>query len=1330
MLWRNGSIFVVVLAAMAAPAGAAQPPVGISILHRGRLHAFTSLFRKLLLITGLLALSSQAVCAAPAPGLARVDRNAVAPPVLSGLETAGTASNGAYGRLPLSFEPNVGQFDPEVRYVSRGGGYTLVLTDTEAVMVLRHRSPKPRSGPARSNQQPEETEQAVVRMKLVGERPARWEGLEKQSGISNYLVGNDPSKWRTGVPNYGRVTARGVYRGIDLVCYGNRRQLEYDLVVEPGADPREVQLAWEGADSMRLNAEGDLVLETPLGDVVQKRPHVYQDLGGRRVEVASRYALTGGNHVRFELARYDKRRPLTVDPLILRNSTYLGGNGTDSGNGIAVDSSGSAYITGSTSSTNFPTHTPYQSTPGGGYANVFITKLTPQGNSLVYSTYVGGSGDDEAYAIAIDSSGAAYVTGTAGSHDFPVQSSLSYTCTVGFSCAFVTKLTADGTGLAYSFYLSGSNADNGDGAEAIAVDASGYAYVAGTTNTSKFPIKNAYQTKLKGQWNGFVTKVAQDGNSLVYSTFLGGNNTTPQGIAVDSAGAAYVVGNTEAEDFPTQSPFQGTYPGGVYNGFLTKLAPAGNALVYSTYLGGSDDGSAQGVAVDSAGSAYVVGYTIADDFPTYSFYRRTLQGGFDGYVTKFTQAGNALVYSTYLGGSDDDKAMAVVVDGYGSAYVTGQTKSDDFPTLHAYATYGGNNYQDVFVTRMAPAGNALVYSTYIGGSSDDIGLAIALDATGCAYVTGSTTSTDFPVVIPSGGTKPGQGSLRGTQNAFVTKVLGNPFAFTLSAPANGATGVATTPTATWNASSNANNYNVLIGTSSSPSTVVGSTTDTSLALGTLSPGTTYYWQVEATNSGGWTYSDIWSFTTAGAATPAPPVLVSPNNGATGVTPAPALSWSASSGAASYDVFFGTSSQPPFVTNTTATSYAAGSLISGVTYYWQIVARNAAGTAGSAVWSFTTGSPATGLRFVPVTPCRVADTRGNPLTAGSTRSFPIVQSGCGIPASASAYSLNVTVVPKGYLGYLSLWPTGQSQPGVSTLNSWEGIVVANAALVPAGTNGAVSVYVSNDSDVILDTNGYFDTSTGASSFAFYPATPCRVADTRGATGQFGGPSMDSSQPRAFPIPLGGCAIPANARGYSLNFTVVPSGYLGFLTTWPTGQPQPNASTLNSWTGKVVANAAIVPAGTNESVSVYVSNPTNVILDINGYFAAPGGAGALSFYPVAPCRVADTRGAAGPFGGPEMGAGTTRAFGIPASGCNIPSAAAAYSLNVTVVPDGYLGYLSAWPAGSAQPTVSTLNSWDGTVVANAAIVPAGTNGAIDIYVTNPTHVILDIDGYFAP
>jgi len=401
-----------------------------------------------------------------------------------------------------------------------------------------------------------------------------------------------------------------------------------------------------------------------------------------------------------------------------------------------------------------------------------------------------------------------------------------------------------------------------------------------------------------------------------------------------------------------------------------------------------------------------------------------------------------------------------------------------------------------------------------------------------------------------------------------------------------------------------------------------------------------------------------------------------------------------------------------------------------------------GTLTIAGQTFTVNQGGTGLLFVPVTPCRVMDTRlgsgksgafGAPsIGGGSSRDVPIPQSTCGIPPTAQAYSLNVTVVPPGPLTYLTMWPSGQAQPLVSTLNSFDGRVVANAALVPAGSSGAVSVFVSDASDVILDINGYF-VPPGGAGLAFYPVTPCRIADTRGSglTGVFGTPAMDASSTRTFPIPTSSCNIPAGAQAYSLNVTVVPHGPLGYLTTWPAGQAQPFVSTLNSFDGSVVANAAIVPAGSGGGIAVFVTDATEVILDLNGYFAAPGGLGALSFYPVNPCRVVDTRpnqGTSGAFGPPAMVGDAARSFPVPTSACGIPAGAQAYAMNATVVPPAPLIYLTAWPAGLPQPTVSTLNSFQGKVVANAAIVPGG-GGAISVYVSDPTELILDINGYFA-
>ncbi len=396
---------------------------------------------------------------------------------------------------------------------------------------------------------------------------------------------------------------------------------------------------------------------------------------------------------------------------------------------------------------------------------------------------------------------------------------------------------------------------------------------------------------------------------------------------------------------------------------------------------------------------------------------------------------------------------------------------------------------------------------------------------------------------------------------------------------------------------------------------------------------------------------------------------------------------------------------------------------------------------------------TGLRFVPVTPCRIADTRagggfagsfGPPtLTAGSTRDFPLPSSVCGIPGNARAVSLNVTAVPQAVLSFLTAYPTGIERPLVSTLNSFNGRVVANAAVVPSGTNGSVSVYVSDASDVILDVNGYFVPLDTPNSLVFYPVTPCRVADTRtggNKTGAFGPPSLTAGVARTIPVTTAGCSIPFGAQAFSLNVTAVPPGPLSFVTVWPAGLTRPNVSTLNSFDGQVVANAAIVPSGTvfengvsAGAINVYASNNTDVVIDVNGYFAPSGFAfNGLNFYTLSPCRAVDTRagsGKTGSFGAPSLASGVSRDFALLGAGCNVPNTAQAYSLNMTAVPPGPLPFVSIWPTGLTQPVVSTLNSFNGQVVANAALVPA-TGGSVTAFAAGATDLILDLNGYFAP
>ncbi len=373
-----------------------------------------------------------------------------------------------------------------------------------------------------------------------------------------------------------------------------------------------------------------------------------------------------------------------------------------------------------------------------------------------------------------------------------------------------------------------------------------------------------------------------------------------------------------------------------------------------------------------------------------------------------------------------------------------------------------------------------------------------------------------------------------------------------------------------------------------------------------------------------------------------------------------------------------------------------------------------------------------LQFVAVTPCRLVDTRppsgSGPIIGGTFQNFPIPQEGgCNIPTSAAAYSLNVSVVPQHVLGYLTIWPAGEGRPVVATLNSLDGRIKADAAIVPAGANGAVSIYVTDTSNLILDINGYFVPASG-STLAFYPLTPCRVADTRSSSYPqgLGPPFLPGHTQRDFPIlNATSCNIPSSAEAYSLNFSVVPHGGLGYLTVWPTGQTRPLVSTLNDVPGTIIANAALVPAGTTGKVSVYPSNDTDLIIDINGYFA-PAGPGGLSLYAVAPCRVIDTRhvGSGQPFSGT-----LSPPVNVTGSFCGPPATAQAYVFNATVVPTGELGYLTLWPDGTGRPTVSTLNALDGTITNNMAIVPS-TNGKVDAYASGITQLILDISSYFAP
>lgn len=591
----------------------------------------------------------------------------------------------SYGKLPLSFEKNHGQAVSQVKFIARGAGYGLFLTASGAVLTLGN-----------------EAESSALKMQVVGASAhSRVVGLDAMRGKSNYIIGSDRKKWRTGVPSFGKVLYEEIYPGVDMVYYGNQQQLEYDFIIAPGGDPESIRLGFEGAHMLRVDESGDLVLGTSAGEIRQRRPFIYQEASGMKKQVAGRYVIERDNKVSFEVADYDKSKPLIIDPVLVY-STYLGSSQTDEGSAIAVDGEGNAYVTGFTSAADFPvTLGAFQQALKGPFTDVFVTKLNPSGTALIYSTYLGGNGrvGERGRGIAVDAASSAYVTGETFSVDFPTtpgsfRPSIDPGDLFSFSAVFVTKLDPSGGKLIYSTFI-GPGQGNG-----ITIDQAGNAYVTGVAVSnippaSNFPVTpGAFQTTPSPMDlnDAFVTKLNPLGSGLVYSTLLGGRRMDQsRAIAIDAAGNAFVTGVTESANFPvTPGAFQttnrsGTVPGSDGDAFVTRLNAAGSGLIYSTYLGGVDYDEAFGIAVDAASNAYVTGITSSSNFPTTAgVVQPTPPGGVDeAFITRVNATGSGLVYSTFIGGNGMDFGRAIAVDAAGNATVTGATNSMSFPTVRA-----------------------------------------------------------------------------------------------------------------------------------------------------------------------------------------------------------------------------------------------------------------------------------------------------------------------------------------------------------------------------------------------------------------------------------------------------------------------------------------------------------------------------------------------------------------------------------------------------------------------------------------------------------------------
>ncbi|MET0649675.1 MAG: SBBP repeat-containing protein [Pyrinomonadaceae bacterium] len=687
----------------------------------------------------------------------------------------------SFAQLPSVFEENAGQAGGRVRFLSRGARHTLALGAGGVTLALRKGGGKAGSGAVSSVRAPGENARGrlapepsyqLVNMRFVGANPRpEMAGENALEGKVNYFVGRDASKWRTGVRTFAGVRYRELYPGIDLVFHGGDGggRLEYDFVLAPGADHHDVRLTFDGADGLSLGRDGELLLRTKAGTISQSAPVIYQRVNGVRREVEGSYVLRGHREVGFRVGEYDRSAPLVIDPVLVYSTYFF------TSNDMAVDSAGAAYVVGTA---DYP-EIDLPVTPGAfqterrGSSDLFIAKLDPSGTSLSYLTYLGGSvgdpvGVEYGSGIAVDAAGNAYVTGLTYLNDFPVVNAFQ-TAHRGSTDAFVTKLNPNGSALVYSSYLGGNSSEWGN---SIALDAAGSAYVVGGTNSTDFPVKNALQAAKKGSEDFYLTKVAPDGQSLEYSTYLGGTDYDAgfdARVAVDAAGAAYLAASTYSRDYPTTpGAFQ---PSAKTNGsfftsdiVVTKVAPGGASLAYSTYLGGTSYEIAFDAAVDAAGQVHVGGLTDSQDFPTQSALYPTARNSFgNGFLTKLNAAGTGLVYSTYLSGTPSepcrsgiiadlvfcggDYASGVATDATGNAYVTGATSSEDFPTPADPIQSSRNGFTDAFVIKLNPAGQAL-YSTRLGGSSYDEGSDIHADSAGAVYLLGFTTSDDFPTVNP------------------------------------------------------------------------------------------------------------------------------------------------------------------------------------------------------------------------------------------------------------------------------------------------------------------------------------------------------------------------------------------------------------------------------------------------------------------------------------------------------------------------------------------------------------------------------------------------------
>jgi uncharacterized protein (TIGR03437 family) len=667
-------------------------------------------------------------------------------------------SSQVIAQVPLGFEANRGQAPPAFRYLTRQAGFSLGLTADAVTVALKDAHP--------------------LALQFVGARSGvHLHGSEAQQGQSHYLLGNDAADWHANVPRFGRVTYEQLYEGIDAVFYGRGAQLEYDWMISPHADAGQIKFTFAGADAVRLDEGGALVVEQGSVRLLQHVPVAFQDTTRGRQAVAVRYVIGADHLISFALDDYDATLPLVIDP-ILSYSTYLGGGNIDAAYAIATDAAGNIYVAGQTTSLNFPVRVPYEDTPGGG-SDGFLTKLDPTGTRLLFSTYLGGRGSsDRVWSIAVDKTSSIYLSGETNSLNFPTTPTAPQPVARGNGDAFVTKLNPAGTALVYSTYLGGNQTD---AAYALALDANDAAYVTGRTDSPNFLTRNPIQAALRGERDVFVAKFSGTG-ALLFSTYFGGDGAIDEevgyGIAVDALQQAFVTGVTTTANFPTASAWQAQFRG-EQDAFLAKFDTEQFKLLFSTYLGGNNADAGRAVVVDGFGNPSLTGVTSSLNFPIRNPMQSSYGGGAEAFVMKFRASGSAPLFSSWLGGRGDENTGSasefipignLAIDALGFTYLTGKTTSDNFPVLRGIQeTRRGDN--DAFVAKLTPAGDALVYSTYFGtsfsGSTglDERGLDLVIDNQGTVYFAGQVLGSDLQTVTPLQARTNG-----GMSEAFVAKI--------------------------------------------------------------------------------------------------------------------------------------------------------------------------------------------------------------------------------------------------------------------------------------------------------------------------------------------------------------------------------------------------------------------------------------------------------------------------------------------------------------------------------------------------------------------------------